>query len=90
MLIPLLALNPLIVPGIHFGCPFVSEEVIIKQGEVGNTMYFIESGDVAIYQTNRGEAEAKEVNRHGAGGFFGEGALVNDGNDGGMGTGARF
>jgi CRP-like cAMP-binding protein len=30
---------------------FQSGETIIKQGEIGNTMYFIEQGDVAIYQT---------------------------------------
>ena len=50
----------------------------------------MKSGDVAIYQTNRGEAEAKEVNRHGAGGFFGEGALVNDGNDGGIRNAGKY
>ena len=51
---------------------FKEGETIIKQGEVGNTMFFIERGEVVIYQQNRGEAEPEEVNRHGAGGFFGK------------------
>jgi hypothetical protein len=63
---------------------FKMNETIIKQGEVGNTMFFIEQGTVVIYQKNRGEAEREEVNRHGAGGFFGEGALVNEGPNGGV------
>ena len=84
MLAPLSAAQQRKVAAVMQKTKFSPHEVIIKQGTVGNTMYFIESGDVAIYQTNRGEAEAKEVNRHGAGGFFGEGALVNDGVDGGV------
>jgi CRP-like cAMP-binding protein/tRNA A-37 threonylcarbamoyl transferase component Bud32 len=63
---------------------FAAGTKIITQGEVGNTMYFIESGEVVVYQKSRGEADPKEVNRHGAGGFFGEGALVNEGADGGV------
>ena len=90
MLAPLSAAQQRKVAAVMKKVKFSKEEVIIKQGEVGNTMYFIESGDVAIYQTNRGEAEAKEVNRHGAGGFFGEGALVNDGNDGGIRNAGKY
>ena len=63
---------------------FIRGEKIISQGEVGNTMYFIDSGEVVVYQKNRGEADRKEVNRHGPGAFFGEGALLNEGSDGGV------
>ena len=38
-------------------------------------MYFIISGEVVVYQKSRGDAEAKEVNRHGPGKFFGESAI---------------
>ena len=37
-----------------------------------------------FFPSNRGSGEKEEVNRHGSGGFFGEGALVNEGNNGGV------
>lgn len=84
MLAPLSTAQQRKVASVMNKVKFKKGEIIIKQGEIGNTMYFIEQGNVAIYQTNRGEAEKGEVNRHGAGGFFGEGALVNEGNNGGV------
>ena len=57
---------------------------IVTQGEVGNTLYFIERGEVSVQQTSRGEADAKEINTHGPGSFFGETALLNQGGDGGI------
>ena len=38
-------------------------------------MFFIISGEVVVYQKTRGDAEPKEVNRHGPGIFFGESAI---------------
>ena len=54
-------------------------DVIIKQNDIANSMFFIVSGEVVIYQKSRGEAEAKEVNRHGAGKFFGESSIKDHG-----------
>eukprot|EP00949_MAST-11_sp_MAST-11-sp1_P000071 g71.t1 len=63
---------------------FKAGATMIRQGEVGNTIYFIEKGEVVVMQKTRGEADAREVNRHGPGGFVGEGAIVNEGADGGL------
>jgi CRP-like cAMP-binding protein/tRNA A-37 threonylcarbamoyl transferase component Bud32 len=57
---------------------------IITQGEIGNTMYFIESGKVTVYQSTRGEAEPKEINTHLVGAYFGETALLHPGENGGV------
>jgi hypothetical protein len=84
MLAPLSSAQQRRVASVMIKKKFSMNETIIKQGEVGNTMYFIETGLVVVYQTTRGEADRKEVNRHGPGGFFGEGALVNKGIDGGV------
>jgi CRP-like cAMP-binding protein len=48
---------------------------IIAQNDPATSMYFIISGEVVVYQKSRGDAEAKEVNRHGPGKFFGESAI---------------
>jgi|TARA_B110000208_G_scaffold177734_1_gene225143 CRP-like cAMP-binding protein len=39
---------------------------------------------ILFVPSNRGSGKKEEVNRHGSGGFFGEGALVNEGNNGGV------
>jgi cGMP-dependent protein kinase len=52
---------------------------IIQQNAAAESMFFIMSGEVAVFQKSRGEAEAKEVNRHGAGKFFGESCIKNAG-----------
>lgn len=50
---------------------------ILAQGEAANSILFIISGEVVVYQKTRGDAKAKEVNRHGPGKFFGESAIKN-------------
>ena len=50
---------------------------ILAQGEPANSILFIISGEVVVYQKTRGDAEAKEVNRHGPGKFFGESSIKN-------------
>ena len=52
---------------------------IIQQNDAAHSMFFIMSGEVVVYQKSRGEAEAKEVNRHGAGKFFGESCIKDAG-----------
>jgi cGMP-dependent protein kinase len=52
---------------------------IIEQNAAANSMFFIVSGEVAVFQKSRGEAEAKEVNRHGSGKFFGESCIKDAG-----------
>ena len=51
---------------------------IISQGDAAKSMFFIISGEVVVYQKSRGDAEPKEVNRHGPGKFFGESAIKSD------------
>lgn len=49
--------------------------VIMRQGEKGDFMYIVHSGEVVITRSDNGGAE-KEVNRAKKGGYFGERALV--------------
>ena len=53
---------------------------IITQGSPGSTFYFVESGTVkCVQRTQKGPNEVvQEVNRYTAGGYFGEGALLQD------------
>ena len=53
-------------------------QLIIKQGTVGDCLYFITAGEVAVFQKSRGDVARKEVNRHSAGTFVGEAALLGD------------
>ena len=64
---------------------FMQGTKIIEQGTIGNTMYFVESGEVTVYQSSRGEgSEPIEKNKHLVGSYFGETALLNEGKDGGV------
>ena len=54
---------------------YISGTKIITQNDVASSMFFIISGEVIVYQKTRGDAEPKEVNRHGPGHFFGESAI---------------
>jgi CRP-like cAMP-binding protein len=68
---------------------FPKDSIIIEQGQAGNTMYFIKSGQVTVKHHNRGEAEAKKLDVQGSGTYFGETALLDReeaGADGGIRT----
>lgn len=47
---------------------------IIKEGDVGESFYILESGEAEVYK----RGVEKPVNRYGKGGYFGELALLND------------
>ncbi|XP_021358010.1 cAMP-dependent protein kinase type II regulatory subunit-like isoform X2 [Mizuhopecten yessoensis] len=57
---------------------FTDGEVIIKQGDEADCMYFIEEGNVRVTVKNKSEpsSEELEVKRYEKGGYFGELALV--------------
>lgn len=57
----------------------VAGEEIIKQGEKGETFYFIESGQAEVWQTGLYDSEPKRVATLDAGATFGEDALVTGG-----------
>lgn len=63
-------------------------EVIVKQGEVGDALFFIQRGTVEVRQKTRGEAEAKIVATHKAGTFFGEQSIMPDDMSSGAGASA--
>ncbi|CAO3590048.1 unnamed protein product [Absidia cylindrospora] len=52
-------------------------QTVIKQGDVGDQFYIIESGDAVFYKLDK-NGEQQEVNRSSRGGYFGELALLND------------
>ena len=56
---------------------FQQGQTIIKQGdENAKTMYFVQSGEVTIFQSIRGEAEPKKMSTISPGGYYGEMALL--------------
>ena len=50
-------------------------ELIIKQGDIGDVFYLLESGSVNVFVAKRGE-ESKKVYSYGSGDAFGELALM--------------
>ncbi|ORZ21517.1 cyclic nucleotide-binding-like protein [Absidia repens] len=52
-------------------------QTVIKQGDVGDQFYIIESGDAVFYKLDE-NGEEHQVNRSSRGGYFGELALLND------------
>eukprot|EP01029_Cantina_marsupialis_P017092 TRINITY_DN383_c1_g1_i3.p1 TRINITY_DN383_c1_g1~~TRINITY_DN383_c1_g1_i3.p1 ORF type:complete len:811 (-),score=267.69 TRINITY_DN383_c1_g1_i3:286-2718(-) len=53
-------------------------QFIVRQGERGDTFFFVESGEVAVVERSRGnngEESENELKRRGKGWYFGEGAL---------------
>lgn len=74
---------------------FVKGEYLMRQGEQGHTMYFIEEGEVIITQSNNrhtkmGTATPNApavVARRTRGEYIGEGALLDDGSEN---TGSKF
>lgn len=55
---------------------FSSGDVIVRQGDPGDTFYIIRYGHAVVYKSDGGTAEAVEVARLGPGDFFGERALI--------------
>lgn len=53
---------------------YINGELIIKQGDAADGMYFLEDGEVKITVFDNGKEV--EINRIGKGGYFGELALV--------------
>ncbi|KAI3378541.1 hypothetical protein SNEBB_004434 [Seison nebaliae] len=53
---------------------FNDGDSVVKQGDLGNTMYFVESGECRIVMEQGGQK--KEISRLGKGGYFGELALL--------------
>ncbi len=58
-------------------CHFHAGELICEQGDVGDTMYFIEKGEVTFFAKEAGGV-LKELRTLVAGDFFGEIALLNN------------
>ena len=54
-------------------------QTIIKQGDMGDSYYIIQSGNAKVYQVDPFSAETCLVNQLGPGDFFGEEALVQEG-----------
>ena len=52
-------------------------EIVIKEGEPGETMYMILTGEVSVVKSH-GEAREIELDRVGIGDYFGEMALFED------------
>jgi CRP-like cAMP-binding protein len=57
----------------ELGKEYKNGEIIIKQGESGNCMYVIQSGEVEVLQDNNGSQVRLAVRK--SGDFFGEMAL---------------
>jgi CRP-like cAMP-binding protein len=57
----------------ELGKEYKNGEIIIKQGESGNCMYVIQSGEVEVLRTNDGKEVQLAIRN--AGDFFGEMAL---------------
>jgi len=55
-------------------------ETVIKEGEAGDTMYLVVKGEVSVIMGQEGEKGGREIelDRIGAGGYFGEMALFED------------
>ena len=53
-------------------------EIIFKEGDGGNAMYFVNRGEVTIYKMNRVKRTHINIVGIGPGGFFGEVAIVNE------------
>jgi putative peptide zinc metalloprotease protein len=56
---------------------FAAREVIIRQGDPGDTFYIIQHGKVSVFQKH-GDEEPRLVNTLGPGQAFGEAALITD------------
>ena len=64
------------------GSSFLSLEVIVKQGDPADSLYVIKKGTcIAQLSEDSGATLGKEVARMGAGGVFGESALLKDATD---------
>ncbi len=57
---------------------FAYGQKIISQGEKGNAIYFIETGNVNVVQHSRGSSGDQIVNKLSKGDFFGEASLYNN------------
>ena len=55
-----------------------SGEVIVRQGEVGDSCYFIKEGSVGVYRAADEKSTSEQIAELGVGRCFGEDALVND------------
>lgn len=55
---------------------FKDGDVIIRQGDSGDSFYIVESGEVVCHRKNFGQAEPVLVKKIGPGGYFGERALI--------------
>ena len=55
---------------------FKQGDVVIKQGDVGDTFYIVRHGHAVVHKVEDGATEAIEVARLGPGNYFGERALI--------------
>ncbi|TDL29255.1 protein kinase A regulatory subunit [Rickenella mellea] len=58
---------------------YADGEDVVKQGEIGDTFFFVEEGEVVVTQRNADGDEPVEVGRHGKGEYFGELSLLSRG-----------
>jgi small-conductance mechanosensitive channel/CRP-like cAMP-binding protein len=56
--------------------PFTAGEVLTRQGNIANWLYLIVEGTVSVRVKNEQTGQEREVNRFGAGNFFGEMSLL--------------
>ncbi|CEG72343.1 Putative cAMP-dependent protein kinase regulatory subunit [Rhizopus microsporus] len=57
---------------------FENGEEVVKQGDIGDQFYIIESGEAVVLKTDPSSGETKQVNKLERGSYFGELALLND------------
>ncbi|KAG0744219.1 hypothetical protein G6F62_008110 [Rhizopus arrhizus] len=57
---------------------FENGEEVVKQGDIGDQFYIIESGEAAVFKRNVQSGATHQVNKLERGSYFGELALLND------------
>ncbi|KAG1052456.1 hypothetical protein G6F43_005406 [Rhizopus delemar] len=57
---------------------FENGEEVVKQGDIGDRFYIIESGEAAVFKRDVQSGAAHQVNKLERGSYFGELALLND------------
>lgn len=54
----------------------VADEVVIEQGDIGDSFYLLEDGSVDVFVQKKGETDRKQVHSYKAGDSFGELAIM--------------
>mmetsp|Transcript_29925 Transcript_29925/g.75371 ORF Transcript_29925/g.75371 Transcript_29925/m.75371 type:complete len:821 (+) Transcript_29925:91-2553(+) len=78
ILMPLLAEEKRAVAKALVEMHFAHEEVILQQGELGNTFYILYEGEVAVFKDNEEQTRLQASQSVGTASFFGERALLHE------------